>query len=86
MPIGCRSDTTTSTVDGSERRSAASRTHGDASSRRRQRVEVGPDQALAAQPAQHRQHFALRQPLVAADDDAVDLQHVRVRDDAVDPR
>ena len=79
MPIGCRSDTTTSTVDGSERRSAASRTQGDASSRWRQRVQVGPHQALAAQPAQHGQHLALRQPLVAADDDAIDLQHVRLR-------
>jgi hypothetical protein len=37
MPIGCRSETTTSTVDGSERRNAASRTHGDAISRRRHR-------------------------------------------------
>ncbi len=37
IPIGCRSDTTTSTVDGSERRRAASRTQGDASSLARQR-------------------------------------------------
>ena len=36
MPIGCRSQITTSTVDGSERRSAASRTQGDASRRCRQ--------------------------------------------------
>ena len=43
----------TSTVDGSDRRSAASPTHGDARPRR-QRVEIGPDEALAAQPAQHR--------------------------------
>ncbi len=37
IPIGSRSDTTTSMVDGSERRSEASRTHGDAISRLRQR-------------------------------------------------
>ena len=36
MPIGRRSRTITSTVDGSDRRSAASRTHGDASRRARQ--------------------------------------------------
>ena len=33
MPIGARSEMTTSTVDGSDRLSEASRTHGDASSR-----------------------------------------------------
>ena len=70
MPIGCRSEITTSTVDGSDRRSAASRTQGDASSRLRQRVEIGPDQALAAQAGQHGEHLALRQPLVPAHEDA----------------
>ena len=42
-------------------------------------VEVGPHQVFAAQAAQHGQHLAVRQPLVAADDDAIDFQHVGLR-------
>ena len=42
-------------------------------------VQIGPDQTFAAQSAEHRQDLAFRQSLVAADDDAIHSQHVRLR-------
>src|SRR6266853_243952 len=42
------------------------------------RVEVGPEQAFAAQSVEHRQDLALRQPLIAVNDDSIDLQHAKL--------
>ena len=69
-PIGRRSDTNTSIVDGSTRRSATSATQGDSSSRRaiRRRRSARQD-ARAAQPVDERLHLAARQPHVAVHGD-----------------
>src|SRR5262249_30007976 len=40
------------------------------------RVEIGPHEALAAQPVQYGKDLAFRQPLVAANEDAIHHQHV----------
>ena len=42
-------------------------------------IQIGPDEAFTAQSAQHGKDLALRQPLVAANEDAIDSQDVRVR-------
>ena len=70
---------TTSTVDGSERRSAASRTQGDVSSRARHASRSVHSRFSPAQPVESREHLARESRVVAAHHDAVDPQHARVR-------
>ena len=82
IPIGRRSRTVISSVDGSTRRIVASSTHGDDSSRCRHAVEPDRQDVLPAQAVDQRQHFAGGQPLVAAHDQVADLQRLRIGDEA----
>ena len=74
MPIGRRSETQISIVDGSTRRSAASATHGDSSSAPPIARQVRGQDARAAEPVGERLHFAAGQPHVAVHDDLADLE------------
>ena len=63
-----------SSVDGSTRRIVARSTHGDDSSFCLPLIERHRQDVLAAQAVDQRQHFAGRQPLVAAHRHVADLQ------------
>ena len=80
ITVGMRSDTTISTVDGSERRSTASLTHGDASSRARQASRSVHIRFWPCSPSTARTMVVARHALVALHHDPIDLQHPGMRD------
>ena len=78
----CRSDTNTSTVDGSDAaRAPTSATHGESSSRCRYAGKVRGQDVGAAQAVDERLHLAGREPHVAAHRDAANLQRRRADDE-----
>ena len=43
-------------------------------------LEIDGEDAPAAQAVEQREHFPVRQPLVSADDDAIDVKHLQSND------
>ena len=81
-----RSWTTTSMVDGSTRRRAASFTHGEASSRRAPASQVAPQDVLSVRARSGSAFTAsLESCTFAPDGKVIDLQRARVRDDGSPP-
>ena len=79
--IGVRSRITTSTVEGSTRRSAACSTHGDPSSRCRHSSRSVARMCSPSQARQQRQHLAAREVLIASHANRrCTLQRVRLGD------
>ena len=80
MPSGARSRITTSTVDGSVLRSDASATHGEFSNARRHSARSTARTLRPRRLCEHREHLAVRQPMIPSHVDLIDVKHLEPGD------